>query len=33
VEPGRITAQYRDGILHIMAGRSEAAKPRKIEIN
>lgn len=33
VEPGRITAQYRDGILHITAGRSEAAKPRKIEIN
>jgi HSP20 family molecular chaperone IbpA len=33
VEPARVKAQYRDGILHITAGRSEAAKPRKIEIN
>ena len=33
VDPGRITAQYRDGILHITAARSESAKPRKIEIN
>lgn len=33
VDPGRIKAQYRDGILHITAGRSEAAKPRKVEIN
>ena len=33
VDPDRIQARYRDGILHITAERPAAAKPRKIEIN
>lgn len=33
VDPDRIRARYRDGILRITAQRSDAAKPRKIEIN
>jgi HSP20 family protein len=33
VDPDRIKAQYRDGVLHITAARSESVKPRQIEIN
>ena len=33
VEPDRIHARYRDGILYVAAERPESAKPRKIEIN
>lgn len=33
VEPERIQARYRDGVLYIAAERSESAKPRQIQIN
>ncbi|BCS52948.1 Hsp20/alpha crystallin family protein [Geobacter sp. SVR] len=33
VDPNRITAECRDGILHIALAKSENAKPRKIEIS
>jgi HSP20 family protein len=33
VDPDRIQAHYRDGILRITAERPESAKARKIEIN
>ena len=33
VEPDRIQARYRDGVLYVTAERPESAKPRKIEIN
>jgi HSP20 family protein len=32
VEPSRIEATYRDGILRIVVPRREASKPRRIEI-
>jgi len=33
VEPDRIQARYRDGILYVTAERPDSAKPRKIQIN
>jgi len=33
VQPERIQARYRDGVLYIAAERSESAKPRQIQIN
>jgi HSP20 family protein len=33
VQPDRIQARYRDGILYVAAERPESARPRKIEIN
>jgi len=33
VDPERVTAQYRDGILHITIPRHESARPRQITVN
>lgn len=33
VDPDRVDASYKDGILHITIQRREAVKPRQIEIN
>lgn len=33
VDPGRVEAQYRDGILWIKVRRRESARPRKIQIH
>jgi HSP20 family protein len=33
VDPNRIEAQSRDGVLWIQVGRSEAARPRKIQVH
>lgn len=32
VDPERVQASYRDGVLHISVGRREAAQPRRIAI-
>ncbi|HEC15307.1 MAG TPA: Hsp20/alpha crystallin family protein [Sedimenticola sp.] len=32
VDPGRVDAAYRDGVLHISIHRREAARPRRIAI-
>lgn len=32
VDPDRVEAKYRDGILHITAKRRESAKPRQISV-
>ncbi len=32
VDPDRVTAVYRDGVLHIIVQRREEMQPRKIEI-
>jgi HSP20 family protein len=32
VDPARVSAQYRDGVLRITANRREEAKPRRIEV-
>ena len=32
VDPERVEAKYRDGILHITAKRRESAKPRQISV-
>lgn len=32
VDPDRVEANYRDGILHISVKRRESAKPRQIEV-
>lgn len=32
VDPDKVSATYRDGILHITVQRREAVKPRKIEV-
>jgi HSP20 family protein len=33
VDPDRVEARYKDGIVHITIGRQPAAKPRQIEIH
>ena len=33
VDPNRVEAQSRDGVLWIQVGRSEAARPRKIQVH
>jgi HSP20 family protein len=33
VNPDRIQARYRDGVLYVAAERPESARPRKIQIN
>lgn len=33
VDPDRVDAKYRDGVLHIKVPRREAAKPRQITVN
>lgn len=32
VDPDRVDASYRDGILHVAVQRRESAKPRQIEV-
>ncbi|MGH8550063.1 MAG: Hsp20/alpha crystallin family protein [Methylococcales bacterium] len=32
VDPDRVEASYRDGVLHVAIGRHESAKPRQIQI-
>ena len=32
VDPNQVSAQYRDGVLHISVKRREAAQPRQIEV-
>ena len=32
VDPERVTAQYRDGVLHISVKRRESTQPRRIEV-
>lgn len=32
LDPDRVTANYRDGVLHISVARRESAQPRRIEI-
>ncbi len=33
VDPEKVEAKYRDGIVEISVGRSEAARPRQIEVH
>jgi HSP20 family protein len=33
VDPDRVEARYRDGVLHISVSRKESAKPRTIPLN
>jgi len=33
VDPGRVDAKYRDGVLQITVQRREAARPRQITVN
>lgn len=32
VDPSKVDAHYRDGVLHISVGRLETSKPRRIEV-
>jgi HSP20 family protein len=32
-DPGAVTADYRDGVLHVSVKRRESAQPRRIEIH
>ncbi|MFC6672150.1 Hsp20/alpha crystallin family protein [Marinobacterium aestuariivivens] len=32
VDPDKVTAHYRDGVLHIQVKRAETVKPRRIEV-
>lgn len=32
VDPDRVTAKYRDGVLHVTVQRREAARPRQISV-
>jgi HSP20 family protein len=32
VDPDKVSASYRDGILHITVQRRESARPRRVEI-
>lgn len=33
VDPDRVDANYRDGVLHIKVGRREAVQPRQIKVS
>ncbi|MEQ8859984.1 MAG: Hsp20/alpha crystallin family protein [Pseudomonadales bacterium] len=33
VDPDKVTASYRDGVLHVRVGRREEVKPRRIEVH
>jgi HSP20 family protein len=33
VDPERVSAQYRDGVLHINVKRRESSRPRQIEVH
>lgn len=33
VDPERVDARYRDGVLHITVQRRESARPRQIQVN
>jgi HSP20 family protein len=33
VDPDKVDASYRDGVLHVRIGRREEVKPRRIEVN
>ncbi|KON81698.1 Hsp20/alpha crystallin family protein [Azoarcus sp. PA01] len=32
IDPDRVTANYRDGVLHISVSRRESAQPKRVEI-
>ena len=32
IDPGNVTAQYKDGVLHIQLKRRESAQPRRISV-
>lgn len=32
VDPEKVEAKYQDGVLHVLIGRRESAKPRQIQI-
>ena len=32
IEPGGVSAEYRDGVLHVSVKRREAAQPRRISV-
>ncbi len=32
IDPGKVSARYRDGVLHVSVGRRESMLPRRIEI-
>lgn len=32
IDPERVTASYKDGVLHVTVSRRESAQPRRIEI-
>ena len=33
LDPNRVSATYRDGVLHVSIARQQAAKPRRIDIS
>ena len=33
VDPDKVEAKYQDGVLHVIIGRRESAKPRQIQVN
>ena len=33
IDPGAVTATYRDGVLHVSIKRRESAQPRRITVN
>ena len=33
VDPDRVDATYKDGVLHIRIERKESSKPRQIKVN
>jgi len=33
VDPSKVAANYRDGVLRISVGRRESSRPRRIEVN
>jgi HSP20 family protein len=32
IDPGRVTADYRDGVLHVSIARREEAQPKRITV-